>query len=175
MIRERDHGYVFGGYADAPWPASTGRIDALGRRIGSNGGAFLFALRCFAGLPPTRMGLRGGNNECGMVAMSGSGPSFGVGELGLSRNLNEGYSGGVAPDDDDDDGGGGSRAYRMPEGLQGLQGEGSEEVFLAGGKEFRVGEVEVYTVTQPPAPPPPLQQQPIGGGPPPPPPLPPPL
>ena len=32
VVREREHGYVFGGYADAPWHSRSGRIGSGGAR-----------------------------------------------------------------------------------------------------------------------------------------------
>ena len=48
VIKEREQGLVFGGYADVVWHCHNGFISSLG-------GAFLFALRCRAGLGPTAL------------------------------------------------------------------------------------------------------------------------
>jgi hypothetical protein len=127
VILERERRYVFGGYADAPWNSG-------GFMIGSGGGAFLFALRCHAGLGPTRMGLTGAKNGRAMHGIAGRGPSFGHGELDLGATLGR-------------DAGDGSythigirRVYACPAGQVG-------GTLLTGASKFRAAEVEVYRVT----------------------------
>jgi hypothetical protein len=129
VIREREHGYVFGGYADAPWHSGSSSIR-------SDGGAFLFALRCAAGLGPTRMGLTGARNRWAMGGYRnfGCGPYFGSdGDLRLGATLGR-------------DAGDGSRThvgrfgvYRCPVGQDGA-------TLLTGAGKFRASEVEVYRV-----------------------------
>ena len=127
VIKECEHGYVFGGYADAPWHSRN-------EEIGSGGGAFLFALRCHAGLGPTWMGLTGAENGWAMYGVAEWGPSFGGGfELLLGATLGR----------DAGDGSGihvGSRGvYECPAGQDGT-------TLLTGAEKFRAAEVEVYRV-----------------------------
>jgi hypothetical protein len=72
---------VFGGYADASWNSSN-------RFIASPGNAFLFALQCWADMPPTKMPLTGSKNGQAMSGRRDCGPSFGGGfEIHLGSQL----------------------------------------------------------------------------------------
>ena len=126
VILEQEHGYVFGGYADAPWNSS-------GFMIGSGGGAFLFALRCHAGLGPTRMGLAGTKNGRAMHGIAAKGPSFGHGELDLGATLGRDAGDGSRTDV------GGNSVHECPAGQDGRS-------LLTGARRFRAAEVEVYRV-----------------------------
>jgi hypothetical protein len=128
VIREREHGYVFGGYADASWHSRDAEIASLG-------GAFLFALRCHAGLGPTKMGLTGAENGEAMYGETDWGPSFGCGELFLGPTL-----AGVAGDGSYTNVGRGG-VYECPAGQDG-------KTLLTGAGLFRAAEVEVYRVPE---------------------------
>jgi len=62
VVVKSDEGYVFGGYTDVSWTSG------LGFRSSSE--SFLFSLKCHAGLPAVKMGIKagerykGGMGEC---------------------------------------------------------------------------------------------------------------
>jgi hypothetical protein len=140
VIREREHGYVFGGYADAPW--HSGSDGPSPGRIESGGGAFLFALQCAAGLGPTQMGLMG-SATLALRGYADCGPCFGNGnDIRLGLTLGR-------------DAGDGSRThvgrfgvYRCPVGQDCATRDPGQDgaTLLTGAEEFRAAEVEVYHV-----------------------------
>lgn len=67
-------GFIFGGYADAPWHSANAPI-------ASPGGAFLFSLHGYAKLPPTKMRLVGAQRARAMSGDADCGPVFGGTEL----------------------------------------------------------------------------------------------
>ena len=112
-------GYVFGGYADQPWMSS-------GKWISSTG-AFLFALRCHSGLPPTKMPLIPGRHGAALYGHSSRGPVFGGNDLHVGSNANAGAG------SDCKVGG----TYACPAGVNGRS-------FLTGGQAFQPVELEVF-------------------------------
>ena len=77
-------GYIFGGYTDQPWNTTAGYQAAYG--------AFLFALRCHAELPPTKMpALPGRSNDHAMCCSAKNGPAFG-GRAGGGHDLHVGHA-----------------------------------------------------------------------------------
>jgi len=126
-IAKTSKGYVFGGYSDVPW---TSHNDGDWK---SSEEAFLFSLKCHAGLAPTKMNLKPGNNEYAVLHSSNSGASFGSGhDLCIGYNgsdLKIGYSSI-------------GNAYKLP--------NGASNTFLTGkvglNDLFEVSEVEVFRV-----------------------------
>jgi len=131
VIKERDNGYVFGGYADVSWDTNS--------YIRSPGNAFLFALTCSQGLGPTKMGLKGDVNDWAMYGFASSGPRFGSKELHLGATLGR--------DDDSQTWVGRMGVYEIPridESRPMIPSDG--ETILTGANKFRAAEVEVYRV-----------------------------
>eukprot|EP01045_Picozoa_sp_COSAG04_P025908 COSAG04_NODE_3491_length_2774_cov_1.948785_1_plen_334_part_00 len=175
-------GFVFGGYADAPWRNNSGKPGSCAIASGA-GEAFLFALRCHAGLGPTRMPLTGRKNEQAMVGRAGGGPCFGNElSLGNSDGVDSAHAlrSGAARV-------GCNGVFSIPAGQDGstmlvgdgdlLQGGGWEGGWPPGsdpdGEEdqvaFEVTEVEVYAVQPARVEPPPVRAGPPPTPPPPPP------
>ena len=121
-------GFVFGGYLDAAWGNNNQWIASPGR-------AFLFSLRCHAGLPPTKMVLTGGKNAKAGRGSSSAGPRFGVvhgaAEIhiaGRANTCNDSYTclGSLG-------------AFVCPQNIDGA-------TFLTGEKSFSADEVEVFCI-----------------------------
>jgi len=72
-IAKTSKGYVFGGYSDVPW---TSHNDGDWK---SSEEAFLFSLKCHAGLAHTKMKLIPGNNGAALYHNFNYGPTFGGG------------------------------------------------------------------------------------------------
>lgn len=122
IIKTTD-GYVFGGYTDVAW-------NSVGSWQWSDK-AFLFALHCHSGLPPTRMALTGNSNQHAMFDQASYGPRFGGGvDLSLGDNSNIGNSSAYNI----------GASYRCPPGQTG-------NTFLTGGNQFEAKEVEVFSVS----------------------------
>ena len=124
-------GYIFGGYADNSW-VSRGAGD-----VASPGAAFLFALRCHAGLEPIKMPLTNTHNDWAMLGRAHLGPCFGgSGELCLGSNVGKNL---LANQDGTGVNIGFYGVYACPLGQDGT-------TFLTGANWFQAAEVEVYRV-----------------------------
>eukprot|EP01043_Picozoa_sp_COSAG02_P032831 COSAG02_NODE_2211_length_9495_cov_3.415842_6_plen_367_part_00 len=153
LIQERKHGYVFGGYAANSWrrQGPVQRTERTGLYIDRStmysNDAFLFALRCHAGLPPTRIGLLiqhdpiedwrpAGYEE--IFGQADCGPLFGGkygGELVLGKTL--GRDACALSDTYSDIG---CHNFYDNQGHDG-------HTMLTGARNFQSAEVEVYRVT----------------------------
>jgi hypothetical protein len=140
VIRERSQGYVFGGYTDAPWlrAVHTAANSTTPLPVGSDG-AFLFALRCHAGLGSTRMRkqrLRALSSVPTFHGPTFHCPTFGNGELRLGttmgRDTNDGSATHVGWRET-------GEIYACPAGQNG-------GTMLTGAREFQAGEVEIFRV-----------------------------
>lgn len=128
-IVKTSEGYVFGGYSDQSW-AGNGSYK-------SSDDAFMFSLKCHAGLAPTKMKLMYGKNSDAVYCKSDCGPCFGAGhDLSVggsgyynALNLKSGYTTY-------------NNTYELP--------TGALNSFLTGkhgsGNRFEVAEVEVFDV-----------------------------
>ena len=133
-------GFVFGGYTDQPW-------DSAGRQKPA-AGAFLFALRCHAGLPPTKMPLSVAFNHHAMYCHSSYGPTFGGGhDLTVGPNTSQLNSQSSVTNV--------GSTYACPAAQNG-------KTFLTGAHNFQAAELEVFRLA--PAAPAPAPAQ--AGGPP---------
>ncbi len=116
-------GYVFGGYSDHSWSSGSYK---------SSNEAFMFTMKCHAGLPPTKMKLKDGCTHNALYTNFSHGPCFGSGidlVVGYNGDLRSGYSNL-------------GRTYELPEGVW--------NTFLTGkhgsNRKFQVSEVEVFKV-----------------------------
>jgi len=127
-IAKTSKGYVFGGYSDVPWTSCYGGGDWK-----SSEDAFLFSLKCHAGLAPTKMKLRPGKNKKAVGHGSSRGPIFGCG-----HDLCIGYDGPELKNGKSNIG----ETYELP--------NGASNTFLTGkvglNDLFEVSEVEVFRV-----------------------------
>ena len=166
LIQERKHGYVFGGYAANSWcrQGPVKRTERTGWYIERSRGprgpvsiysndAFLFALRCHAGLPPTRIGLKiqrdpieewrpAGCEE--IFGQANCGPLFGgkyTGELVLGKTLGRCMctTGDACALSD-------TYSYIGRDNFYDNQGHDGQTM-LTGARNFQTAEVEVYRVT----------------------------
>ena len=84
-------GYVFGGYTDQTW--NDNDFDGQSKRSSSS---FLFSLKCYAGLSPTKMKIKSGYEGCAIKTYYDRGPKFGSGRdfcIGCSGyDLRKGYT-----------------------------------------------------------------------------------
>jgi len=121
-------GYVFGGYSDQTWNCNNFEVQSKW-----SSSSFLFSLKCYAGLSPTKMKIKSGYEGYAIYANDNCGPSFGDG-----FDFCIGYSG--------DDLRKGhtylNNTYNIP--------SGASETFLTdkfgSGQRFDVAEVEVFAV-----------------------------
>mmetsp|Transcript_32027 Transcript_32027/g.88488 ORF Transcript_32027/g.88488 Transcript_32027/m.88488 type:complete len:731 (+) Transcript_32027:106-2298(+) len=115
-------GFIIGGYLDQPWNSNNGYF------VSSK--AFLFTLHCSAGLGPTKMPLKGSNNEYAANGSSSYGPTFGGGhDLHIADNANASSSSYANV----------GHTYVCPLGQTG-------RTFVTGTQNFQVAEVEVFCV-----------------------------
>ena len=149
LIQERKHGYVFGGYAANSWRRQ-GPVNYYGPICNPNA-AFLFALQCHAGLPPTRIGLLRPMDKNGRPApwkrdgteifgQADCGPLFGGkygGELVLGKTLGRDACAETCSDTYSDIG---CNGFYDNQGHDG-------HTMLTGARNFESAEVEVYRVT----------------------------
>lgn len=123
-IVKTSEGYVFGGYTDQSW-ASEGHWK-------SSNEAFLFSLKCHAGLAPVKMRLKSGENRHAMYCSSNWGLGFGNDDIYVgidNSSLKNGYTNL-------------GNTYELPSGVS--------NTFLTGKHgycdRFQVAEVEVFRV-----------------------------
>merc|ERR1712154_716843 len=119
-------GYVFGGYSDQTWNCNNCNYK-------SSSSSFLFSLKCYAGLSPTKMKIMSGKESSAIYSHYYRGPSFGSG-----GDICIGYDG-----------------YDLRKGSTKLNytyniPSGASTTFLTGkcgsGQRFDVAEVEVFAV-----------------------------
>jgi len=122
-IARTKEGYVIGGYSDKSFTSTN--------TYGSSNDAFLFSIKCHAGLPPFTMNLRSNQHYYALFHAPGYGPAFGQGcdlYIGNTRSMKFGnYSFG-------------SGTYHLP--------DFAENTFLTGehSRELHFDEVEVFAV-----------------------------
>ena len=111
-------GYIFGGYTEQNWKHAGYRKDP---------NAWLFWLKCYAKLPPTRVPVKAGSPHA-IFAHQSYGPTFGGGhDIYLTSNLRKGYSNWC-------------HTYPRPAGYK-------SAIFLTGSNAAKtITEVEVYKV-----------------------------
>jgi len=87
-VLKTKEGYVFGGYADKSWSSSTpGWV--------SSEKAFLFSLKCHAGLGAIKMNFKSGMEKHAIHSHSLHGPTFGGGHdiwIGYNNNMKTGHT-----------------------------------------------------------------------------------
>jgi hypothetical protein len=123
-------GFIFGGFTETAW-ASDVALCAQAKGEMPSPGAFLFSLRCHAGLEPTKMPLIDPDDPKAVSHYGDRGPRFGSGELVIHSRAN-------------DPGHGKSRIkvgrhYQCPAGQDG-------KLFLTGAEKFTAAEIEVFRV-----------------------------
>lgn len=124
VLVKSEGGYVFGGYTDVSW-ASSG-----GEKYSSE--SFLFSLKCHAGLPAVKMGIKAGYESSATYLSPDYGLTFGSGYdlcIGSNANTNTNdrtycYVGST---------------YHFPHGT-------TDPNFFTGSETFRVAEYEVFQV-----------------------------
>uniref|UniRef100_A0A7S4S2E5 TLDc domain-containing protein n=1 Tax=Ditylum brightwellii TaxID=49249 RepID=A0A7S4S2E5_9STRA len=115
-------GYIFGGYCDTPW-------SGMGNWK-SSPKAFIFTLKCFSGLPPTKMQLKQDRVDYAVRHNQRYGPIFGAGhDIHVYDNLHGNSYGRSCVGD----------TYECPT-------EQIDETFLTGARQFQISEVEVFRV-----------------------------
>jgi hypothetical protein len=125
-VIKTSEGYVFGGYSHHSWTGSGSYKQSFL--------PFLFSLKCCAGLPPTKMKLkRGQNHQYATFCHSCYGPTFGSGnDLRVGSNIKDLTSGYTIL----------NHSYDIP--------PGETSTFLTGkdgvGNKFQVAEIEVFKV-----------------------------
>ena len=123
VLVKSDKGYVFGGYTDVSWSSSY-----YGWKSSSE--SFLFSLKCHAGLPAVKMGIKAGMEGNAVCHYSIYGPIFGGGhDLCIEPNTNTEFSSRSHVGD----------AYHLPAGT-------TDPHFLAGSRKFKVTDYEVFQV-----------------------------
>jgi len=118
VIRSTD-GFIFGGYLDQPWNSSNVYL--------ASDRAFLFALHCYAGLPPTKMPIE---RTC-YAAYAGAsyGPTFGGGhDIYINDNAHKSRNATINV----------GHSYRLL--------PGQSQTMLTGGQTFVPVEVEVFQI-----------------------------
>ena len=121
VIVKTSEGYVFGGYNDQSWGGSGDK---------SSSSSFLFSLKCYSGLSPTKMKVKSGQKKKAVYCSSDFGPCFGSSdiEIGGYSNMREGST---VPSD-----------YEIP--------SGAPDTFLTGktgrDQKFDIAELEVFEV-----------------------------
>ena len=115
-------GYVFGGYSDQTWNCNGGWK--------SSSSSFLFSLKCHAGLSPTKMKVKSGQERHAVYAHSSHGPTFGDGHhIRIGTSSKKGYTN---P----------NNTYEIP--------SEASNTFLTGrigsSQKFDIAEVEVFEV-----------------------------
>ena len=114
-------GYIFGGYLDKSWHSKDQWI--------TSEKAFLFSLKCYADLPPTKFDIKEDQYQYAANGHSNHGPRFGGGtDIFISSNPNENDSSYVNPS-----------SYTYPSDVD-------KSTFLVGSRNFRVSELEVFSV-----------------------------
>jgi len=82
-------GYIFGGYTNCPWKSNKNIFQ-------SSAESFLFSLKCYAGLGPTKMNIKSGQESYATYSNALRGPAFGGGHeicIGCTNDdLREGYT-----------------------------------------------------------------------------------
>jgi len=133
-IAKTSKGYVFGGYSDVPW---TSHNDGDWK---SSEEAFLFSLRCHAGLAPTKLKLKPDRNKYAVYHRSDYGPTFG-GWHDLCIGRCDRYTGPDLKKGSSVIG----NTYELPDGASNkfLTGKG---FYFKGMNAFKVSEVEVFRV-----------------------------
>jgi len=133
-IAKTSEGYVFGGYIDVPW-TSQNNGDWK-----SSEEAFLFSLRCHAGLAPTKLKLKPDRNKYAVYHRSDYGPTFG-GWHDLCIGRCDRYTGPDLKKGSSVIG----NTYELPDGASNkfLTGKG---FYFKGMNAFKVSEVEVFRV-----------------------------
>ena len=85
VTMKTSEGYVFGGYSDQSWE---------GNEYKSSSSSFLFSLKCYAGLAPTRMKVQSGEEGHAVRTNQNNGPCFSGDDLWVGRNndMKQGYT-----------------------------------------------------------------------------------
>ena len=124
VIVKTGKGFVFGGYSDQSWKGNDGEYK-------SSMSSFLFSVKCYAGLKPTKMKVKSGHKEKAVYASNNYGPCFGNTDIEIGKN-NDMRKGFTEPND----------AYDIP--------SGASKTFLTGktgsDQRFHVIELEVFEV-----------------------------
>ena len=116
-------GYIFGGYSSASWASSGGWTESRD--------AFLFSLKCHAGLSAVRMNLIDSISSGAIYCGSWHGPSFGGRhDLDIQSNANNTKQNSFSVIGED---------YSLPPGT-------TDPHFLTGQECFQVSEYEVFQV-----------------------------
>eukprot|EP00957_Ditylum_brightwellii_P163015 12413276-Ditylum_brightwellii.AAC.1 len=118
-------GYIFGGFCDTAWSSNSG--------CKASAKVFLFTLKCYSGLAPTKMRLNQRNNGSAVNHHHGAyGPTFGAGyDIYVYDNANSNSSSSTNV----------GRIYECPAGQTG-------NTFLTGGHDFQASKVEVFSVQE---------------------------
>jgi hypothetical protein len=137
-------GYVFGGFTEVSWGGG-------GERKSPH--AFLFALRCYAGVGPTRMDLQDPNGGDAVVQSERRGPCFGDGDLIVASDADKngqvpiGVPMAARPSSSSSIG----HTYVCPEGQDGSRFlTGAEPIGPGRVSPFLAAEVEVFRVRNSP-------------------------
>ena len=87
VVKTRE-GYIFGGYSDQSWGGMLPEYK-------SSSSCFLFSLKCYADLLPTKMKVKSGKEENAIYAYYCHGPIFGSGYdicIGVDNDMKKGYT-----------------------------------------------------------------------------------
>ena len=121
IVKSTD-GYIFGGYTSTSWTSSQNY------QFSSN--AFLFSLKCHAGLKAVKMNLTNHVSSYSICCIANDGPTFGRGfDLHISSNANTTMNSNSKV----------GHTYSLPSGV-------TDEYFLTGRNSFQVSEYEVFQV-----------------------------
>eukprot|EP00957_Ditylum_brightwellii_P013821 1041749-Ditylum_brightwellii.AAC.1 len=113
-------GFIFGGFCDTPWSCESG--------YKASPKAFLFTIKCYSGLAPTKMKLKEEKLEKAVYHSRSYGPSFGD-DLNVRCEVDSNSKGDTSI----------GECYELPRGQKG-------DTFLTGSQYFDALEVEVFSV-----------------------------